>query len=124
MNKVDSVATGTPPSQPCHPRILSLLAECVEGLTGQTPETQRQQTCAVRGDHLEIIVSFVFEGDQALGGVSQPGNVLIQLCVAHAVTPENCLVAGDIINVLYRPVQNMRVQVFVIVPITNIAHHF
>ena len=57
----------------------------------------------MRGDHLEIII-FVFEGDQALGGVSQPGNVLIQLSVAQAVTPENCLIARFIIDIFYRRV--------------------
>ena len=36
------------------------------------------------------------EGDQTLGGVSQPGYVLIQLSVAQAVSPEDPLITNKV----------------------------
>ena len=44
------------------------------------------------GEHLVPMC----EGDQTLGGVSQPGYVLILLSVAQAVSPEDPLITNKV----------------------------
>ena len=44
------------------------------------------------GEHLVPMC----ERDQTIGGVSQPGNVLIQLSVAQAVSPEDPLITNKV----------------------------
>lgn len=55
----------------------------------ETPEQIQIDTRHVCNNDAHLVP--VGEGDQALSRVGQPGEVLIQLSVAHVVTPEQGL---------------------------------
>ena len=73
-----------------HFSLIIVLAECVNGVTSQTPEIQGQETGEVVRDHL-VCSLILSQRDDSLSRVCQPGNMLIQLCVPHPVPSQNSL---------------------------------